>query len=567
MTIQHTDPNAAAQGSQRQANTSDVGATETLSAGTVIAGRYRVLSLLGQGGMGAVYAAEDERLGGKLCAIKLSRPLPSELEAQLAEAKVLMRLSHPNLPMMTDYYPPGSDGRSILVMDYIEGQTLAIWRQQAVVEPSPAQLAPIILQLCDALCYLHEQRPPIIHRDLKPANAMISGSGHVKLIDFGIARNYKTGQLQDTVLLGTPGFAAPEQSGTGQTDVRSDVYGLGALIYYLASGFLYAGPTAAGGEDVISRLAMPESFRAILARMLEREPDRRFASISQARAAWRAYAESLRAHGSAQQGGAAPWTPPGGASVAPAPDGRSSGCLVVAVGALAPGAGATFLSLTLARLLVAQGVSCAAVEGPGRTAEWHGLLHLGGRGGPEPSPRQLPEQRYALWQERCLDWYALRPDAADELPLPGGQRLALMLRSIRGRVAILDLSDLWEDRERRELAETADLCLITADPWPAKWPRDRLDEAAGLIASRRRSGRETSLLANKDMRFAGRDEWLRMLPERPSAIVPQLPPQEWADCLWRGRWATDRRDWQRLLGGALQPVLRLLTEAARPLSG
>lgn len=524
----------------------DVTAVDTIHPGTVLSGRYRILSLVGKGGMGAVYAAEDLRLGGKLCAVKLSRPALDERETQLAEAQMLMRLSHPNLPVITDYYPPASDGSAILVMDYVEGETLAAWRLQWGIDPPLAQLLPIVLQLCDALCYLHEQRPAIIHRDLKPANVMISGNGHVKLIDFGIARSYKTGQLQDTVLLGTPGFAAPEQIGTGQTDGRSDVYGLGALIYYLAAGRMYPGPTV-NGMDTLAQLTVPHGFSTILAQMLERQPERRFATIVQVRQAWRMYGGAASPDNGDDNGERAP-------RVVRGADRR----FTIAIASIAPGAGSTFLTLTLARLLAAAGIACAAVEAPGRTAEWHGLLHLGRHSGPKLQPILLAEQGYALWQEHCLSWYALRPDAGADVPHAGGQRLALMIQAIQEQVTLLDLSNIWADRERSSLAETANLCLITADPWPAKWPSDRLDQVRKLMERRRVTGRETMLVANKDLAFAGRREWLSMLPAPPVASVPQLPLEKWADTLWRGRWATDQRSWERQLRQALQPVLSTL---------
>ena len=86
-------------------------------------------------------------------------------------------------------------------------------------------------QLCDVLGYLHRQSPPVIFRDLKPANVMLTPSGQLKLIDFGIARFFKAGQAGDTLVMGTPGYAAPEQHGTGQTDARSDVYSLGVVLH------------------------------------------------------------------------------------------------------------------------------------------------------------------------------------------------------------------------------------------------------------------------------------------------------------------------------------------------
>lgn len=121
-------------------------------------------------------------------------------------------------------------------MDYVEGETL-----KRVVDREGAQKQEHVLQwalsLCDVLMYLHSQNPPIIYRDMKPANIMLQPNGNIKLIDFGIAREYKEKNIEDTVSLGTKGYAAPEQfGGRGQTDIRTDIYCLGVTLYHLVTG-------------------------------------------------------------------------------------------------------------------------------------------------------------------------------------------------------------------------------------------------------------------------------------------------------------------------------------------
>ncbi len=123
-----------------------------------------------------------------------------------------------------------------IVMDYIEGETLkrVIDREGAQDQEQVLKWA---LSLCDVLMYLHSQNPPIIYRDMKPANIMLQPNGNIKLIDFGIAREYKEQSIEDTVSLGTKGYAAPEQfGGHGQTDVRTDIYCLGVTLYHLVTG-------------------------------------------------------------------------------------------------------------------------------------------------------------------------------------------------------------------------------------------------------------------------------------------------------------------------------------------
>ena len=188
-----------------------------LPTNSVLAGRYTIQRLLGQGGMGTVYLAADQRFGGALRAIKelLQEGLTTREQQEATqsfehEALLLARLSHPNLPRIYDHFQ--EQGRWYLAMDYIEGATLEerldkLPGHHFTIEKSVM----IALQLCSVLHYLHIQSPPVIFRDLKPANIMLTGEEHVYLIDFGIARFFKPGQAVDTMALGSPGYAAPEQ--------------------------------------------------------------------------------------------------------------------------------------------------------------------------------------------------------------------------------------------------------------------------------------------------------------------------------------------------------------------
>src|SRR6266852_8091334 len=204
--------------------------------------RYVIVGQAGKGGMGAVYQAVDTRETHRRVAINemsqghLSDAGLAEATAQFQrEATLLGRLSHPNLPHIYDAF--NERGRSYLVMDFIDGKTLLQLLKESGFRPLPvAQVLGYALQLCDVLAYLHQQHPPIIFRDLKPTNVMVTANGHVFLIDFGIARIFKEGQEQDTTLLGSPGYAAPEQHGSAQTNPRSDLYSLGATLHCCLTG-------------------------------------------------------------------------------------------------------------------------------------------------------------------------------------------------------------------------------------------------------------------------------------------------------------------------------------------
>jgi len=209
----------------------------------LLKGRYEILAILGKGGMGCVYKVRDHQQRGKVLAVKELRSNKlSEEKSQEAliqfqtEAQILARLTHPNLPKVYDYF--SVPGAHYIVMEYIHGSTLEQVLSARHGKPVDERLAlSWALQICRAMHFLSVQKPrPIIFRDLKPSNIMISRDNRIKLIDFGIARFFKEDKQEDTYVYGTPGYAAPEQYGTGQTDVRSDIFSLGATLHHCVTG-------------------------------------------------------------------------------------------------------------------------------------------------------------------------------------------------------------------------------------------------------------------------------------------------------------------------------------------
>ena len=214
----------------------------TLSPGTILKDRYRIVRQLGQGGFGAVYRAWDLNLSAP-CAVKENFDTSPEATRQFArEASMLANLHHPNLPRVTDHFNIPGQGQ-YLVMDYVEGQDLQEMLDKSTGPlPVPAVIE-WICQACDSLTYLHDQQPPVIHRDIKPANIKVKPpdklhpQGTAMLVDFGIAKIYdpsrRTTQAAQAV---TPGFSPIEQYGQKPTDARTDLYALGATAYALLTG-------------------------------------------------------------------------------------------------------------------------------------------------------------------------------------------------------------------------------------------------------------------------------------------------------------------------------------------
>ena len=211
-----------------------------LRIGDLVDGKYRIIAQTGKGGMSTVWLALNEAVN-KQWAIKEVKKSSSSTSDQIikqnlvTEAGILRHLKHPHLPSIVDIF--NEDDTFLIVMDYIEGRTLSDILKEQGRQPQ-ADVVDWALQICSVFKYLHGLNPPIIYRDMKPGNVMLKPDGNIMVIDFGTAREYKHESGEDTIHLGTKGYAAPEQfqDNHQQTDPRTDIYNLGATMYHLVTG-------------------------------------------------------------------------------------------------------------------------------------------------------------------------------------------------------------------------------------------------------------------------------------------------------------------------------------------
>ena len=239
--------------------------TTPLELGKLLHRRYKIIRIIGQGGMGCIYLAEDNRLKGRNCAIKeveydrsLDKQIIQESREQFKkEATILARLDHPNLPKVSDYFSEKT--RDYLVMDYIPGEDLRSYISKAKQNKKFLKVKDVLnwaRQLSDAITYLHSQEPPILHRDIKPSNLKITPNGVLKLVDFGLVKLLAPGEGTITIIQGhgTAFYTPLEQYGgdSTHTDVRSDIYAFGATIYHLL--------TNTSPVDARARFLNPESY-------------------------------------------------------------------------------------------------------------------------------------------------------------------------------------------------------------------------------------------------------------------------------------------------------------------
>ncbi len=255
-----------------------------LEIGSLVDGKYKILSEIGHGGMSVVYMAINEK-ANKTWAVKEIRKdgkldFNTVRQGLMAEIDTLKKLRHPNLPSIVDVIEDNDS--FIIVMDYIEGHSL-----DKILEENGAQPEEYVVewakQLCDVFGYLHSRTPPIIYRDMKPANVMLKPDGSIMVIDFGTAKNYEI-DLGETTGIGTIGYAAPEQyigSGLGRTDARTDIYCLGITLYHLLTS---VDPCKNLISDKSIRAVNPtlsHGLDAIIQKCTQHQPDDRYQSCAE----------------------------------------------------------------------------------------------------------------------------------------------------------------------------------------------------------------------------------------------------------------------------------------------
>lgn len=281
---------------------------------------YEILSELGSGGMSKVYLVRHKRLD-TLWAMKEVRKHTGVDFDLLGEANVLKRLNHPALPRIVDVYDEPDS--FYIIEDYIEGSSVDRLLQEKG-RLSEKQVRDIAMQLCDVLEYLHTQRPnPIIYRDMKPSNIMITADGGIKLIDFGIAREHKAAGASDTTLLGTHGYAAPEQFGMAQSDARTDIYSMGVTLYHMITGVNPNDPPYVLKPIREWVPSLSKRMERIIARCTQAQPEKRFQTVSEVKRALESKRDAVIKEKPAKAGSSVP------VKARPADILKLAGCLLV----------------------------------------------------------------------------------------------------------------------------------------------------------------------------------------------------------------------------------------------
>jgi serine/threonine-protein kinase len=447
-------------------------------------------------------------------------------------------------------------------MDYIRGTSLETLFQKNGRKLDVAQIVRYAIQLANVFAYLHSRQPtPIIYRDLKPDNVLIDERNQVRLIDFGIARSFIEGKRSDTMPIGTIGFAAPEQFESAQSDRRTDLFALGALMYYLLSGGKYYHAVRRPLSEL--RGDLPRRLLELTDQLLRTNPDERIQTAEQIVETLNALLSEFayerpqsfedRAESSLRP------------SFSYSHDfNTQQKTSILLIGSLYPGAGATMIGTSLARALSRHQIAQAYIEYPGNPPDLYQLLY-----GEKHAPRHYrfcddliirdaDPGTYRGWFDGLTEWVPASPDGSPRPwePTDNGK----LLRLVDSPVMLIDVANLWREEPVRELCRMAAAIIVVSDTNPGKMYRPQAARTIETLLEQQSRGTPLHLIANRDMPLKGRKQWLSSLFIPPICCFPELDSARVVQCQWQGKLCSD----DSTIGEAIQASFKPLLSALLP---
>lgn len=490
----------------------------------LLGGRYKITDVLSNGSMGAVYIAEDTKLLNKRWVIKEMTATSWMKNGIDSEAETLIGLRHPNLPNIVDYLPSNLSQSGYLVMDYVEGETLLDRFMRCGNRLPIESIISYAMQLCEVLHYLHQQLDPIIHRDLKPANLMIDEHERIILIDFGTARRYKEGLPNDTVQIGTIGFAAPEQFDQTQTDCRTDLYSLGAILYYLLSDGQYYYLMGIPLAEKTKLQQLPIHLFAIIEKLLSHDPEDRYASAIDVQLELQHVKHSMmndqlkHTHNNKFP--------------------KNLDKKLIVLISLYPGAGSTFTSIGLAGQLRRYQIEHALVEHPANEPEFFQRCN-GYVEAPDEYNFPLEQILNAQKLQKEQGWYfgttALYPlDPNSRVEEWNTEKQLRLLFEIPESIILVDLSHHWDDEMVQAMIRQADEVIVVAGPNRTRLESPRILERIEMIKGWFDYGKKVSMIANRWTSFSYGSYWLDMLKPLNIYRLPEFDLFHVLNYEWKG---------------------------------
>jgi serine/threonine protein kinase len=511
-----------------------------LTIGISVGNRYRIVKSIGEGGMGRVYLADDERLPGQQWALKWiphDQLIPDQSER---EAQIMISLQHACLPKIVDYIKMPKYLGCCIVMDYLEGDTLFQVSQAADHRLPWLVAVEYALQLCDLLDYLHTMESPIVFRDIKPTNVIVGKDSRLRLVDFGIARIYKQGQQTDTVHIGSVAFASPELIANQQTDHRSDLYSLGSLIYFILSGGNHYNFTKKALNHFNNEV--PLRLVNLVSSLLAQNPEDRLQSAQSLKNELQIFLPNDQEHYEIKQ------------TVNQKKIIQSKQRMIITVYGLFPKVGATFIANCLTKLLSEMEQSVAYVEFPWQNPD----AQLAMKGAVLASPLGWIEGT-GIWRLQTEQQTQTPPsfDVAD---------LYKILFEFKNNTVIIDISSNANPEAITSTLGISDLILAVAAPNPGElrtnstisnWERlNNLPENNRVL-----------WVANRMPETIEMRDFYRLFAKKPTASIPEINYDLAVAARWRGRCISDETFAKTLLLQRLSPVLDKMVSERLPKQG
>lgn len=534
-----------------------------LKSGEILDQKYRIVKLLGRGGSGYVYLAENIKIGKKW-AIKEIDCKKESRDYLYAEVEILKKLDHPSMPTVVDLIEQG--GFLYIVENYFEGVTLKqiIASQQFCSEQNVIKWA---RQLCDILKYLHDFKPnAIIYRDMKPANVIIDKDNNAKLVDLGIAREYKTGQDGDTVYIGTRGYAAPEQySGSNQTDARTDIYGLGATLYHALTGLNPAEPPYQMAPVTEVNKNVSKKLEKIINKCTKNDPTLRYQSVDELLEELTNMNKDINR---VQE-----------------PNNNVNRCMsskLVFIGSLSHRAGSSFVAANLAAMLASSGLSVSVIEFPINIPYFFDALFISKKteikqfiSCAHEVKKGHPINKNQAFIDSGVAWYILDPTKSPVYDWTLADTMQLIYSVKQTQIILVDLSVNWTHSSIHPILSQADNLFVVVDPDPVLI--DRTERIEGLVDMtdklnvpvelktmnlltklKAQTDCDIDFIINKYTECIDVDHLC--LPIRPITKIPYFEPLEVYRSLWEGSLLYYNSQFRDTFNHHFSPLVRRLTQ-------
>lgn len=535
-----------------------------LTTGDILDKNYRIVKLLGRGGTGNVYLAENIKVG-RQWAIKEINLSKAPRASLLAEVEILRKLDHKSLPRIVDLIE--LEDFIYIIEDYFEGTTLKeiITNRDICTEKNVLKWA---RQLCEILIYLHNIKPnAIIYRDMKPGNIIIDTECNAKLIDLGIAREHKADQDGDTVYIGTRGYAAPEQySGSNQTDARTDVYGLGATLYHVITGLHPNAPPYQMSPIRCINNALSAELEAIISKCTQIDPNSRYHRVTELLNEIVNLEEKKYSNNKVDE------------------QIKSSHFIstkLIVIGSLSFRAGSSFVASNLAVKLASDGISTAVIECPVNTPYLFDALFVREKTDTEfvswahELKKGKTPNRKEAFRDSGVTWVVVDPTQLQVNNWTSSDMVQLIYSVKQCQFIFVDVSTNWNHHSVSTILTQADHILLVVDPDPVLLDRSERveypfnsDEENHLPVESKTIKKITEMISddhhnidfivNKYSNFINIDQLC--LPLKPISLVPYFEPEQVYKSLWEGRLLYNNLNFKETFDHCFLPLVKRLAD-------